>query len=194
MSYQSYVWGGRLKWIIIGVIVFILLISSVSTYNGLVDAEQNVETQWSQVENVMQTKLDLIPNLVETVKGYTKHEETVFGDIANARSALLSSGSIDSKIEADKNLTEATQKILLLAESYPDLKASQQFHDLQIQLAESENKISRERQRFIEKVQFYNKKVKRFPGSIFAKVMGFSAKDYYQASPEAKEPLKINFD
>lgn len=193
-KYQAYPFGRWIKWIVAGVIVFIILVSAISTYNGLVSAEQEVKRAWSQVENVMQRRLDLIPNLVETVKGYVKHEEKVFGDIAAARSVLMSGAEdIKSKTEADMKLTAATRELLLLVENYPDLKASQQFHDLQIAIEGAENRVSVERKNFINAVEKYNLKVKRFPGSVFAGFMGFKQMDYYEADKAAREAPKVQF-
>lgn len=193
-NYNAYPWGRWMKWAIVGLVVLILLISSISTYNGLAAANQDVESKWSQVQNVMQRRADLITNLVETVKGYTKHEEKVFGDIAAARSSLMNpSGDINSKLAADAQLSNASRSVLLLVENYPDLKASGQFHDLQVALEGAENRVSVERRNFISSVQSYNTKVTRFPGSIFAKLMGFTPKQYFQASPDAQQAPKIQF-
>lgn len=193
-NYNAYPWGRWIKWGIVGFLVLILIISAISTYNGIVTAEQEMEKSWSQVENVMQRRLDTIPNLVEVVKGYAKHEEKVFGDIAEARSVLMnSSADIDQKVAADEKLTQATKEVLLLVENYPELKASQQFHDLQVAIEGAENRVSVERGRFIEKVQAYNMKIKRFPGNIFARLMGFTPKEYYKADPEAAKAPKVDF-
>lgn len=194
-EYRSYPFGRWIKWAVAGLLVLIILISCISTYNGLVEAEQEVKRSWSQVENVMQRRADLITNLVEVVKGYVKHEEKVFGDIAAARAALMSgSGDIKSKMEADQQLVTATNDMLLLVENYPSLKASEQFINLQTELEGSENRVANERRRFIEAVEKYNLKVKRFPGNIFAKAMGFGTMDYFEAEEYAKKAPKVNFD
>lgn len=194
MSYNAYPFGRWLKWGVIGLLVLILVLSSVSTYNGLISADQNVQGRWSQVEVVMQERSDKIVNLVEVVKGYTKHEEKVFSDIAAARSVLYNAGDVDSKLKADESLNDSLRQLLVIVENYPDLKADTQYHDLALVIDESENKISQERRRFNEAVQAYNLKVKRFPGSIYAGFMGFAPKDYFQSSPGAAEAPKINFD
>lgn len=194
MSFYAYPWVRWIKWGIIGLLVLIILIGSISTYNGLVTANQNVETRWSQVENVMQSRADKINNLVEVVKGYVKHEEKVFGDIAAARSTLMSgSDDINAKLQADDALSKAANSVLLLVENYPDLKAGEQFHDLQIAIEGAENRISVERMRFIDSVQIYNNKVTRFPGNIFARMMGFEAREYFQADPEAQKAPEVKF-
>jgi LemA protein len=193
-SYNAYPWGRWVKWGILALVVIILVSSSISTYNGLAAANQDVQSKWSQVENVMQRRADNINNQVEVVKGYVKHEEKVFDDIAAARSVLYSGSSdVKSKLEADDKLAAAARSMLVLMENYPDLKASELFSNLQTEIAGSENRVSVERKRFIDSVQAYNTKVTRFPGSIFARLMGFSPKDYFQASPGAQEAPKVQF-
>lgn len=194
MSYEAYPWGRWIKWGIIGLLVLILLVGSFSSYNGLMESDQNVQKNWSQVENVMQSRADKINNLVEVVKGYVKHEEKVFGDIAAARSALMNtSGDIQSKLDADNKLKEATKSMLRLVENYPDLKADKQFTNLQVAIEGAENRVSVERKRFIDSVQGYNTKIKRFPTNIFARMMGFTEKDYFKASPDAQKAPEVKF-
>ena len=193
-NYNAYPWGRWIKWAIVGVLALILFISSISTYNGLISSEESVKRDWSQVENVMQRRSDVITNLVEVVKGYVKHEEKVFGDIAAARSVLMNSGAdVKSKLAADDKLKSDTRDMLLLVENYPDLKASEQFTNLQTEIESSENRVSVERLRFIDSVQVFNNKVKRFPGSFFARLMGFAPKDYFEADKGAEESPKVKF-
>ncbi|MEN6314511.1 MAG: LemA family protein [Clostridiaceae bacterium] len=193
-SYNEYFMGKYIKWGIIALAAIILIVSFVSTYNGLAKAEQDVNGQWAQVQNVMQRRADVINNEVEVVKGYVKHEEKVFGDIAAARSVLYNGNSdVSSKLAADEQLAAAAKSMLVLVENYPDLKASEQFTNLQEQIEGSENRVSVERKRFIEEVQKYNTKVTRFPGNIFARLLGYSAKDYFEASPGAQEAPKVKF-
>lgn len=194
MDYNAYPFGRWIKWGIVALVVLIIFMSSISTYNGLVSAEQDVESYWSQVENQMQRRADVINNLVETVKGYVKHEEKVFGDIAAARSVLLNNNEdVQSKLAADDKIKNAARDVLLLVENYPDLKASEQFSNLQTAIEGSENRVAVARKDFITSVQVYNIKVKRFPGSLFAGLMGFTPKDYFEASPEAQEAPKVKF-
>lgn len=195
MSFGAYPYGRWLKWGLVALLVLIIVLSSISNYNGLVGSDQNVQAQWGQVEVVMQERADKITSLVEVVKGYTKHEEKVFSDIAAARSALYNAGGdVDSKLKADESLNNSLRQLLVIVENYPDLKADAQYHDLALVIDESNNKISVERKRFNEAVQNYNLKVKRFPGSIYAGFMGYAAKDYYQASPGSENAPEINFD
>jgi len=187
-SFNAYPWGRWIKWGVIILIAIIIFSSAISTYNGLAAADQGVKSQWSQVLNVMQRRADLITKEVEVVKGYTKHEEKVFGDIAAARSVLMNgSGDINEKLAADARIATAAKSMLLLVENYPDLKASEQFTNLQVQIEGSENRVSLERKRFIDAVQEYNLKAVRFPGSIFARLMGFTPKQYFEANPENPE-------
>jgi LemA protein len=193
-NYNAYPFGRWIKWAVIGLIILIIVISSISTYNSLIGAEQNVKRTWSQVENQMQRRADTITNIVESVKGYIKHEEKVFGDIAAARSVLISgSEDIQSKLAADEELKVAGRQILALVESYPELKASEQFSDLNVVIEGSENRVAVARKDFIYAVQEYNNKVKRFPGKIFAGMMGFEPMDYFEADETAKEAPKVKF-
>ena len=190
----AYPWGRWIKWGVIILVVSIVLISLVSNYNGLTAADQNVSSKWSQVNNVMQSRADKINNLVEVVKGYVKHEEKVFGDVAAARSTLMSGGAdINSKLAADTQLGNAARSMLLLVENYPDLKADQQFTNLQVAIEGAENRVSVERMRFIEAVEKFNIKVKRFPGNLFAKILGYGPKNYFEANTEGQQVPKVKF-
>jgi len=193
-TYKAYPWSRWMKWGVIGLIILIVLGISGNTYNGLVQAEQKVRSSWSQVENVMRSRADKINNLVETVKGYIKHEEEVFGKVAEARSVLMSnSDDIKDKLKADSELTNATRDILVLVENYPELKASEQFIYLQEAIEGAENRVSVARKDFIEAVEAYNTKVSRFPGNIFARLMGFKPMDYFEADSNAHEVPKVEF-
>jgi LemA protein len=192
--YASDQWGRWIKWGVIILVAVILLISLVSNYNGLTIAEQSVNSKWSQVNNVMQSRADKINNLVEVVKGYVKHEEKVFGDVAAARSTLMSGGAdINSKLAADTQLANAARSMLLLVENYPDLKADQQFTNLQVAIEGAENRVSVERMRFIEAVEKYNIKVTRFPSNLFAKILGYGPKNYFEANTEGQQVPKVKF-
>lgn len=169
-GYSSYIWGRIIKIGAVVLVAAILIITSISTYNSLAAAEQDVQSKWAQVENVMQRRSDVITNEVEAIKGYIKHEEKVFGDIAAARSVLYSgSTDVDDKLQAYDKMVSSGRSILVLMENYPELKASEHFTNLQEQIEGSENRVSVERKRFIESVQAYNTKITRFPG-IFSPV------------------------
>jgi len=196
MSYTYYksVWGKWIKWGIVALLAIIIIVSSITTYNSLTAADQAVRSQWAQVQNVMQRRSDLILNEVEVVKGYAKHEESVFSQIAAARSVLYNgSADISSKLAANDELDSLARNVLAIMENYPELKASEHFTNLQTQIEGSENRVSVERKRFIEAVQDYNLKVTRFPGNIFARFLGFEPKDYFEASKEAQNAPKVNF-
>jgi LemA protein len=183
------------------VVIVILLVFSlvffgqyVSVKNTLVTKNEAVKAAWSQVDIVLQRRADLIPNLVETVKGYAQQEQTVFGDIAKARSALLSAGTPQQKIAANGQLDGAIGRLLLVVENYPQLKSNENFLRLQDELAGTENRIAVERKRYNDTLQDYNTYVQQFPNSIFAGWAGFKVNDaYFAASEGARQVPKVNF-
>jgi LemA protein len=163
------------------------------SYNRFVNQEEAIKAQWAQVENQLQRRNDLIPNLVETVKGYASHEAGVFKDIADARSRLLSAQSPEQKIEAANQQTSALGRLLAIAENYPQLKANEQFNRLMDELSGTENRLAVERMRYNEKVQAYNAARRQFPANVTAKVFGFKEYPYFQVPPDAKQVPKVNF-
>lgn len=182
--------------VIILAIVAVLAIWFISTQNNLVSLEENVKLQLSQVETTLQRRSDLIPNLVETVKGYAKHEETVFTEIADARAKLAGSiktGDVEDINEASKELDSALSRLLVITESYPELKANEQFIALTDELAGTENRIAIARQNYNETVSKYNKAIKMFPTSIIAGMNGYEAADYFEADDDAKDAPVVNF-
>jgi len=183
---------------IVGITIVVLILLSfgkyVSVKNTLVSKNEAVKSTWSQVDVVLQRRADLIPNLVETVKGYAKQEQTVFGDIAKARSQLLSSGTPEQKIAANQQLDGALGRLLLIVENYPQLKSNENFLRLQDELAGTENRIAVERKRYNDTLQDYNTYVQQFPNSFFASWAGFKPNPAYFAAPQgAKEVPKVNF-
>src|ERR1700704_3736992 len=183
--------------IAIAVLVIIVLIvfgQYVTVKNTLVSKNEAVKAAWSQVDIVLQRRADLIPNLVETVKGYAQQEQTVFGDIAKARSALLSSGTPQEKIAANQQLDGALGRLLLIVENYPQLKSNENFLRLQDELAGTENRIAVERKRYNDAVQDYNTYIGLFPNNIFARWARFQRNNAYFAAPEAsREAPKVQF-
>jgi len=180
------------------VVIFLALLlvfgSFVSAKNQMVAKQEAVHAQWSQVDVVLQRRADLIPNLVETVKGYAKHEETVFSDIANARSALLGARNPQEKIAANGQLDSALGRLLVLSENYPNLKADQNFLQLQDQLEGTENRIAVERRRYNQTLQEYNVFIRQFPNSIWAGMAGFQPdNEYFQASESSKQAPNVKF-
>ena len=182
--------------VIIVLLVFVLVLFGqyVSVKNTLVTKNEAVKSAWSQVDVVLQRRADLIPNLVDTVKGYAQQEQTVFGDIAKARSALLSAGSPQGKIAANGQLDGAIGRLLLIAENYPQLKSNENFLRLQDELAGTENRIAVERKRYNDTLQDYNTYIQQFPNSIFAGWAGFKPNEaYFTASEGARQVPKVNF-
>ena len=181
--------------IIVLVLIALLVFGQyVSVRNTLVQKNEAVKAAWSQVDIVLQRRADLIPNLVETVKGYAKQEQTVFGDIAKARSALLSAGSPQDKIAANQQLDGALGRLLLIVENYPQLKSNENFLRLQDELAGTENRIAVERKRYNETLQDYNTYIQQFPHNIFAGWAGFKPNPaYFAASEGSREAPKVNF-
>jgi LemA protein len=180
--------------VIVGLIGVACFGAYVSTKNTLVSKNEAVKSAWSQVDIVLQRRADLIPNLVETVKGYAQQEQTVFGDIAKARSALLSAGTPQQKIAANGQLDGALGRLLLVVENYPQLKSNENFMRLQDELAGTENRIAVERKRYNDTLQDYNTYVQQFPNSLFAGWAGFKPNDaYFQASEGSRVAPKVNF-
>ena len=163
------------------------------SYNKLVSQEEAVKAQWAQVQNQLQRRNDLIPNLVETVKGYATHEEGVFKEIAESRSKLMGAKSPDETIAAANQQTSALGRLLLVVENYPNLKANEQFNGLMDELSGTENRIATERQRYNERVQEYNTARRQFPGNLTAKMFSFKDYPFFDAPPEAKQAPKVNF-
>jgi LemA protein len=181
---------------LIAVVVLILICFGmyVSTKNTLVAKNEAVKSAWSQVDVVLQRRADLIPNLVETVKGITKQEQAVFGEIAQARSQLLNAQAPADKIAANQRLDGALGRLLALAENYPQLKSSENFLRLQDELAGTENRIAVERKRYNDTLQDYNTYVQQFPNSVFAKWAGFAPNTAYFAASEASRAVpKVDF-
>src|ERR1700680_4188226 len=183
--------------VVIAIVLLVVLFAFgqyVSVKNTLVSKNEAVKAAWSQVDIVLQRRADLIPNLVETVKGYAQQEVTVFGDIAKARSALLSAQTPSDKIAANGQLDGAIGRLLLIVENYPQLKSNENFLRLQDELAGTENRIAFERKRYNDALRDYNTYVQQFPNSIFAKWAGFKPNEaYFTASPGAREVPKVNF-
>ena len=188
---------------IIVVVVLILAFSAWGTYNNLVTLQQEVESKWSQVENTYQRRMDLIPNLVATVKGYALHEKETLEAVTASRSQvgsmkitpdILNNPAEFQKFQqAQAGLTSALSRLMVVVERYPDLKANQNFLDLQSQLEGTENRITVERMRFIEAARAYNTKRKQFPANIFANMFGFQEKAYFQSAPGSEKAPTVDF-
>lgn len=183
------------------VVVIIPFLSSCG-YNSMVDKQEEVDAQWANVENAYQRRADLIPNLVNTVKGYASHEKETLKEVIEARAKATSTNIDASKLDANtlkqfqasqSGLTGALSKLMVVVEKYPDLKANTNFLALQDQLEGTENRISTERRRFNEKAKDYNQYVRRFPKNLIAMMFGFDKKPYFEAESKAKETPKVEF-
>jgi len=189
----------RSTWMIgcVGALLLALLIfggSACGTYNTLTTKQQVVKNLFSNVDTQLQRRADLIPNLVSTVKGYTKHEEQVFGDIADARSRLLNAKTVDEKAEANNQLSATLGRLLVLSENYPNLKADQQFLRLQDELAGTENRIQVSRRDYNQAVLDYNMTRQRFPTVMMAGVLGFQPAEEFKADPAARNAPTVDFN
>lgn len=178
---------------VIAVLIFSFYSFFKGTYNTFVTLDESVKGSWAQVENQLQRRYDLIPNLVETVKGYAKHEKDVFIDVTNARSKVGGAGKISEKINANNELTTALSRLLLVVERYPDLKANQNFIRLQDELAGTENRIAVERRRYNEAVKIFNIKIRSFPANLLAGMFGFSKAAFFEVPESAKATPKVKF-
>jgi LemA protein len=185
---------GLIVVIILALIALVAFGQYIGVRNTLVTKNEAVKASWSQVDIALQRRADLIPNLVETVKGYATQEQTVFGDIAKARSQLLGASTPAEKIAANNQLDGLVVKVLALQEAYPQLKSNENFMRLQDELAGTENRISLERKRYNDTLQDYYTYVQQFPASLFASWAGFKANDaYFKAAEGSREVPKVNF-
>ena len=181
--------------IIILVVVVLIALWVVSVYNGLVKARQKVKNSWSQIEVQLQRRFDLIPNLVETVKGYMGHEADVLEKVTALRSSWANASEPSEKVEIDNQLSGALKTIMAVSENYPDLKANQNFADLQANLKETENKISFSRQFYNDSVTMYNTKLEVFPSNIVGNMFGFKPEALFNvSSEEARNNVKVDFN
>jgi LemA protein len=182
--------------IVVGILILVALIfggSLISTRNELVTERQAVDAAWAQVDTALQRRADLIPNLVETVKGYAKQEQTVFRDIANARAALGGARNPDEKLEANSQLSGALSRLLVIVENYPQLKSNESFNRLMDELAGTENRINVERRKYNEVVQKYNTDLQLFPKNIAATMFGFQPQPYFKADISARTAPPVKF-
>jgi LemA protein len=172
--------------LVIGVILWFL-------YNSIIVAKMRVSEAFSQIDVQLKRRADLIPNLVETVKGYAKHEKEVFEKVTEARASLVSAKGPQEKAEANNQLSQTLKSIFAVAEAYPDLKASQNFMELQQEVSDTEDKIAYERQFYNSNVLDYNTKLKVFPNVIFAKLLNFQDAEFFGATDEDRQPVKVSF-
>ena len=180
-------------YVIAGVVVVVLVVAIVGIYNSLVRLRNRADNAWAQVDVQLKRRYDLIPNLVETVKGYASHEKSTFEQVVEARNRALAAGTVEEQAQAENFLTGALRQLFALAESYPDLKASQNFSELQAQLAETENKIAVSRQIYNDSVLTFNNRVQTVPSNMVAALTGFSVKPFFDAPEEAEQAPEVRF-
>lgn len=180
-------------WLIVGAIVVVVVLLGVSSYNNLVSAETNVESKLSTIDVDLQRRADLIPNLVNTVKGYAAHEQEVLRAIADARSRLVGAGSAQELADADAELSSALARLLVVVENYPTLKADAQFRQLMDELAGTENRIAVSRKDYNDAATAYNTRVRRFPSAIFAGLFGFERTPLFEAREGAGTVPEVTF-
>lgn len=180
-------------WIIIIVVLVLIILSIISTYNELVRLRNKVKDQWSQIDVQLKRRCDLIPNLVETVKGYAKHEKGTLEAVIKARNTFLSAKSPEDEMKASKEITTALNKLFALAEAYPDLKANENFTSLQNTLSETEDKISYARQFYNDNVMNYKNKIEMFPSNIVAGIFNFKPEPFFEATEEERKNVEVKF-
>lgn len=180
----------------IGIVIAVLVVfvaMFVSSYNQFVSLEENVNQSHAQIENQLQRRMDLIPNLVNTVKGYASHEKSVIQSISDARAKLAGAKTPQAEATANAELTTALNRLLVVVENYPNLKADKEFTQLMDELAGTENRIAVARKDYNDQVATFNVKAKSFPGSIIARIAGFGQKEYFKADSKAQEAPKVDF-
>ena len=181
------------KTVLAAVLVFVAMGASGCSYNRFVSQEEGIKAQWAQVENQLQRRNDLIPNLVETVKGYAQQERDVFGQIADSRAKLAGARTPEDQIKAANEQSAALARLLVISENYPQLRSNESFNRLMDELSGTENRIAVERMRYNERVQEYNTSRRRFPSNITAGIFGFKEYPLFNAPPEAERVPRVNF-
>lgn len=179
--------------IIIVLILIVIVVAVIWLYNGLVNLRNRVKNAWSQIDVQLKRRTDLIPNLVETVKGYASHEKGVFENVTKARSSLMNASGVQESAEANNQLTGALKSLFAVAENYPDLKASQNFRELQAQLTETEDKIAYSRQFYNDTVLRYNNKVQMFPSNILASLFKFNEAEFFEMAEGERAVPEVKF-
>lgn len=187
--------SGGAKGILIVIIALLVIVggSAVTTYNGLVTAQENVDSAYGDIDTQLQRRSDLIPNLINTVKGYMKHEKEVIDSITESREKLLAAKDVEEMAQASDELSSALSNLMVLVENYPDLKSNENFIQLQDELAGTENRIATARRDLNNAVRIYNTKIKRFPGVVFASLFGFEKADYFEAAEGSDKVPDVQF-
>lgn len=181
--------------IAIGAVIFIIILAIIGMYNNLVSLKMRVKNAWAQIDTQLKRRFDLIPNLVETVKGYAQHEQSTLDDVIKARNNYVSANSVEDKASANTELNATLKNLFALAESYPDLKANENFMALQTELSGTEDKIAYSRQFYNDTVTIYNTKLETFPSNLVASMFGFKASALFNVdNEEAKKAVKVDFN
>jgi LemA protein len=181
-----------IMWVILGIIA-VAAIWGVAIYNGLIRLKNRVDEAWSDIDVQLKRRYDLIPNLVNTVKGYASHEKEVFEKVTEARTKAMGAQSAGDKAQAENALSQTLKSLFAVAEAYPDLKANQNFLELQRELTDTEDKVQASRRFYNGNVRDFNTKIQVFPNNIFAGMLGFSAREFFEAEGGEKEPVKVEF-
>ena len=184
--------ANAILWVVIAVVA-ILVIWFIATYNRLISLRNRIDNAWSQIDVQLKRRFDLIPNLVETVKGYAKHEKETFKMVTEARTLMMKATSVKDKAKADNMLTEGLKSIFAVAEAYPKLEASENFKMLQEELAGTESKIAYSRQFYNDNVLSLNESIQKFPTNIIAGMFAFKEKEYFEVTKEEKKAIKVQF-
>lgn len=183
---------GTVTWIILGA-VLLLVVWLISVYNGLIKMRNRTDEAWSDIDVQLKRRYDLIPNLINTVKGYAKHEQETFQKVIDARSKAMSTQGIEQKGKAENELSNTLKSIFALAENYPDLKANQNFLQLQTELSDTENKIQASRRFYNGNVRDFNTKLQVFPNNLIASMLGFKKYEFFEANEEEKKNVNVQF-
>ncbi|USN45210.1 MAG: LemA family protein [Candidatus Woesearchaeota archaeon] len=181
-------WG-----LIIGIIAAVVVLGIIILYNSLVRLKNQVKNSWAQIDVQLKRRSDLIPNLVETVKGYMKHEKQVLENVTKARAGMMQAGSIEEKAHASNMLANTLKSLFAVSENYPDLKANQNFMQLQEEITGTENKIAYARQHYNDMVMLFNTKIEKFPNNVFAGILHFTQESLFEATAEEKKNVKVAF-
>ncbi|HKY30967.1 MAG TPA: LemA family protein [Candidatus Polarisedimenticolia bacterium] len=190
---KKWLFGGCGLLALLGAVLLVFGLFLMSTYNRMVTLDQRVQESWSQVENTLQRRADLVPNLVETVKGYAAHEREVFEEVARARGRLAGAATPQEASAANAGLTSALGRLLAIAEAYPQLRASENFTRLQDELAGTENRIAVARRDYNGQVREFNTLIARFPANVAARMLGFAPRDFFEADEGSREVPKVDF-
>ncbi len=182
-----------INWIIYGIIAIVLIII-VAIYNRLVSLRNQVKNSWAQIDVQLKRRNDLIPNLINTVKGYMKHEKSVLEEVTKARTAIMNSSTVEDSAKASNQLSGTLKSLFAVSENYPDLKANTTFLQLQEEITSTENKIAYARQHYNDIVMFFNNQVETFPSNIFAKLFGFDIKSSFEATDSEKKNIEVGFN